>query len=534
MPVDAPPTRKRSYARWRAASLIAVYALMVVHIVHWKLAGRTLAPLELNEVLYTLELGVVTAGFLFMALAVLATAIFGRFFCSWACHILALQDLCSWLLAKVRIRPKPVRSRVLLLVPVFAMAYMFIWPHIVSAFNAQPRPEFHVGTDQSGWASFVTTDLWRNLPGPGVSIATFLVCGFVMVYVLGSRGFCTYGCPYGAIFAIADRVAPGKIKASGNRASCADCGLCTAACDSHIRVHHELTAFGRVVSPACLKDLDCVAACPTGNISFGIARPSGFLSWRTWGRFGVPYDFTLGEDLLMAAVFVGSLASLRGLYDTMPFFLSLGLAALLAFAAVLALRMATRANLRLNNFMLKRGGMLTRTGVAFAVAIATALAATVHSGFIRWHEVAGAHGMRELAETMNATGTAPAADALHAVIDHLETCRRWGLVRPAGLSLRLATAHCWEEKPQLAEPHVRRWLDFHPDDHSWRIMLAAILAARGDLHESSEHLRRVAESPSDADDAHAVRLNAVARQMLAELAGDTQPPHQGGPNAQHD
>src|SRR5690606_4903029 len=79
--ISAP--RKRRYSRWRVCSLILVHVLIALHIMHWKLAGRTLAPLELNEVMYTLELGIVTAGFIFMSLAVLSVLFFGRFFCSW-------------------------------------------------------------------------------------------------------------------------------------------------------------------------------------------------------------------------------------------------------------------------------------------------------------------------------------------------------------------------------------------------------------------------------------------------------------------
>jgi hypothetical protein len=77
--------RRGRLGRWRAISLAAVHVLIAAHIVHWRVGGRTLAPLELNEVMYTLELGIVTAGFIFMSLAVLSTAIFGRFFCSWGC-----------------------------------------------------------------------------------------------------------------------------------------------------------------------------------------------------------------------------------------------------------------------------------------------------------------------------------------------------------------------------------------------------------------------------------------------------------------
>ncbi|MDX1388453.1 MAG: 4Fe-4S binding protein, partial [Acidobacteriota bacterium] len=243
----APPKR---YSRWRAATLASVYVLFGIHIAHWKIAGKTLAPLELNEVMYTLELGIVTAGFLFMVIAAASVVFFGRFFCSWACHILALEDLAAWLLKKVGIRPRPVRSRVLLLVPPLALFYMFIFPQVMRVMEGRPFPGLRVFTDLDGWGSFVTNDYWRNLPGPWITGFTFLVCGFLIVYILGSRSFCRYACPYGAVFALADRFAPGQIMAGEN---CEQCGKCTAACTSDIRGHEELKQFGRVVSSACLK-----------------------------------------------------------------------------------------------------------------------------------------------------------------------------------------------------------------------------------------------------------------------------------------
>src|SRR5690606_38342075 len=118
------------FSRWRALSLVAVHLLIGLHVAHWMIRGRTLAPLELNEVMYTLELGVVTAGFLFMAALVLGTLVFGRFFCSWACHILALQDLSAWLLQRAGIRPAPIRMRLLRWAPLAAMLYMFVWPQM--------------------------------------------------------------------------------------------------------------------------------------------------------------------------------------------------------------------------------------------------------------------------------------------------------------------------------------------------------------------------------------------------------------------
>ncbi|MHC4991340.1 MAG: 4Fe-4S binding protein, partial [Planctomycetota bacterium] len=305
------PRPRRRYGPWRAASLIAVHVLAAIHIAHWRLAGTTLAPLELNEVMYTLELGIVTAGFVLMALLVISTLIFGRFFCSWGCHILALQDLCDWIFSKLRIRAKPVRSRVLLLVAPGAMLYMFVWPHVQRLIEGEPLPSFHLRDDTGGWASFVTDDFWRNLPGPGVALLTFAICGFAIVYVLGTRSFCQYACPYGALFGLADRVAPGRIKVDPDR--CTSCGICTGVCSSHVRVHQEIDTYGSVVDPECLKDLDCVGACPEGALSFGWTRPSLLRSMRS-GRRSQRNDFTLAEELVMAVVFLGSLIIFRGLY----------------------------------------------------------------------------------------------------------------------------------------------------------------------------------------------------------------------------
>lgn len=515
-PVDRRVPAQRDYGPWRAASLVAVYVLIAAHILHWTLAGRTLAPLELNEVLHTLELGIVTAGFLFMSAAVLATAVFGRFFCSWGCHLLALQDAAAWILGRVGIKPKPVRSRVLLLVPVGAMVYMFLWPHIVGFFAPRPldSPGLHTRTDAEGWGSFVTTNFWRNLPGPWITALTFAVCGFAIVYVLGSRAFCTYACPYGVIFGLADRMAPGKIRLRAG-ASCADCGLCTAACSSHIRVHQELTVFGKVVSPACLKDLDCVAACPSGNVVFGWSRPAGFLSWRKFGRFGVPYDFALAEDIVMAVVFLGTLAAFRGLYDAVPFLLSLAIGAIMAYVVIVLCRLVSRSALRLGPVQLKLKGRWTAGGAAFATLGVGLVAVTVHSGFIRWHEALGKRAYAELSREVAAGGQPAGTAALLDAIRHLEVCRRFGCVEPEELSLRLASLHLWNEDPLHAEPHVRRWIALRPDASQWRVTLAAILHSRGAVGEAIAELERAAAESEMARD---LRIAAIAHAMLGDVA----------------
>lgn len=510
-PLSASASRPRSYGRWRAASLAGVYLLFGLHIAHWKLAGRTLAPLELNEVLYTLELGVVTAGFLFMLAAMVATAIFGRFFCSWGCHILALEDLCAWMLEKLRIRPKPIRSRVLLWVPPAAMFYMFIWPQFERMLAGRSAAALRVLRDGQGWASFVTEDYWRNLPGPWIATLTFLICGFAIVYVLGSRGFCTYGCPYGVLFRFADRFAPGRIRLVGD---CDGCALCTAGCQSQVRVHEEVLRYGKVVNPACLKDLDCISACPKNSLDFGFTRPAPLLSWRHFRR---PFDVTLAEDVLMAAAFVATLLVFRGLYDAVPFLMTLAIGVIVAYLAVVCWRLVCAPLVRLNNVELKRASRLTRSGVAFACGAAAFAAFFGHSAFIRWHEFQGQRAFDAL-RSMQEHGQPLPSELIATALGHFERCERWGLTRSTALYRRLAGLNDARGATETAELCYQRVLEREPEDIPTRLDYARFLLAHDHAKEAERELERVARSTIVGRGQEFGHVRAEAFEQLAGLA----------------
>ncbi|MBL4809592.1 MAG: tetratricopeptide repeat protein [Phycisphaerales bacterium] len=438
--------RARAYGPWRAGCLIGVYVLMGLHIAHWKINGTTLAPLELNEVMHTLELGILTAGFILMVVAMASVLVVGRFFCSWGCHILALQDLSAWLLEKVGIRPKPVRMRSLVLVPFGAMLYMFVWPQVERLIAGRPMPVLHITTDESGWASFLTDDFWRNLPGVGVMLFTFFVVGFVIVYLLGSRSFCKYGCPYGALFSLGDRLAPGKIVAvgrdgdDGEMVDCSSCGICTAKCQSGIRVHEELTVYGKVVNPACLKDLDCISNCPEGKIGFGFRMPGLLTSLKRDEGIKRPrYDFLLWEEGVLVVVFFVVLFVYRGLYGLMPFLLTLGLGVIGAWAVVTGLRLLWMPYVRLNRFQFKIGGKVSRSGFVFGLLVVFGVVLTAHSSVIRYHEFVGwrAVGLLDrvgsfdhvghVGHVDHAEGIVERQESVGAALSHLLFTQRWGL-----------------------------------------------------------------------------------------------------------
>ena len=501
------------YAMWRAVTLGSVYVLFAIHMLHWRLGGKTLAPLEFNEVMYTLELGILTAGFIFMALAVVATAVFGRFFCSWGCHILALQDLSSWILKRLKIRPRAIRSRLLLWVPVVVALYMFVWPQIERIAAGQVMPALHLRTDAQGWASFLTTNFWRNLPGPGVIVATFLFCGFAIVFLMGSRSFCFYACPYGAVFAAMDRIAPGRIRAYDR---CIECGSCTAACSSGIRVHEETGRYGMVVNSRCLRDLDCVAACPEGNLYYGYGRPSLFAPALSDRKVRNVYDFTLAEEIAMTAIFTIALFSVRGLYDILPFFLSIALALMLAFLTIVTCRLARRADVWLGRWRIKVAGKVRVGGFVLATCVAVLIGLVVHSGIVRYHMAAGWRDFQSLSSSQGVS-----LASLDVAIGHLSFVDRHGLVpiprlRDAQANLNYRAGGILFEAGRRFEAtaRLREGVRLQPENAAAEVELGALLSEQGDPSGAIEHLRAATRLQPDNAIAHynlAVTLHSTGR-----------------------
>jgi polyferredoxin len=129
-----------------------------------------------------------------------------------------------------------------------------------------------------------------------MAVATFLVVGFLIVWWLGAKGFCNFGCPYGAFFAVADRFALGKIKVTP---ACDACGHCTSVCTSNVRVHEEVAIHKQVVDPACMKCLDCVSVCPKDALYYGLGAPT--LLRQSQQRLAARADFTWPEELALGA-----------------------------------------------------------------------------------------------------------------------------------------------------------------------------------------------------------------------------------------
>ncbi len=372
-------------SRWRAIALIALQLLMIAHIIQWRMSGTTISPIEPSEAMFTLQSGAVNAGFIFFSVAILATLIFGRFVCGWGCHIMALQDLCAWLLKKIGLTPRPFRSRLLVFVPLIFALYMFVWPTVSWAFSKPPdAPLFPAFTNH-----LVTSDFWATFPPVWVAIPFFFVCGFMTVYFLGQKGFCTYACPYGGFFGVADRFAPGKIRVTD---ACNECGHCTATCTSNVLVHAEVKQYGMVVDPGCMKCMDCVSVCPNDALYFGFGKPAVGVKKTITKNFSLSWP----EEIFAAVVFAASLFAVWDVYQLVPMLMALGIATVTTFVAVRSLKLFRSENLTFYRHSLKNAGRIKTAGWVFLLFASLWIGLNAHSGWVRYHERGGAIAFQNL------------------------------------------------------------------------------------------------------------------------------------------
>ncbi|MGB8340712.1 MAG: tetratricopeptide repeat protein [Chthoniobacterales bacterium] len=508
-PLQKNGIRKSKTGRWRAAVLILVNLLMIAHIIQWRIMGRTISPIEPSETMRTLQAGAVNAGFIFFALAILATLIFGRFVCGWGCHILALQDFCGWMLKKIGPTPKPFRSRLLVYVPLIGALYMFVWPTVHRVFaNPDDGPLIPKFTNH-----LVTTNFWATFPSVAVAVPFFFICGFMTVYFLGQKGFCTYACPYGGFFGLSDKFSPGKIRVTD---ACNQCGHCTATCTSNVLVHAEVKQYGMVVDPGCMKCMDCISVCPNDALYFGFGKPT--LLVPKSNAIKKSYSVTWPEEIVGLVVFLGSLLALRGVYGLVPLLMALGWATITTFLTLKTWRLLKVKELSFYRFDLKSSGRIRKAGWGFVAFAVVWIGLTAHSGWVRYHEYLGdrAFGRIQIPDELALAQTNPTRwlstidrENILEGKNHLQTAAHFGLFTNS------------EALSQLA------WFEYLSGDAEQSVALLSRAAA----HQSGQgkalslyyrgaimnRLRRYEQARTSLDQALAERADLIlARQEKGE------------------
>jgi len=305
-----------------------------------------------------------------------------------------------------------------------------------------------------------------------------------------------------------------------------------------------------------MKCLDCVSVCPNDALYVGWGRPS----LATRARSTPPEHRRLPwrEEVVLAIAFTLAFFAFRGLYGLFPFLFSLGLAACLAYAALVGYRLATHENVAVRRFALKRGGRLRAPGWLAAGLLALLLVVWSHTAVVQLLRRLGLGGERAVAAAL-ARGEPPTelrARARMAAL-RLERAARWGarpqpdLAAPlARLGERLGTAAdlagaelafraalaAGGATPQLhfdlgltlahrgdlsgAERELRAALALDPGSLPARETLAGILAMAGRFDEAAVEFRAALELRPDDAETRLLLARALAEIGQLEAARD--------------
>jgi polyferredoxin len=258
-----------SMQRLRLFSRILLLLLIFAHVYSWYFLDIQIAGSIGIEAFFSgLSRGVINMGFIFWILVFISVLFFGRAFCGWFCWFGGYLELVEWgITDKIKIKIPRRLPLYLGAIPFVGLALKVYSALLVNWINNVPTSFAFVLADVEPWGGQQT----------GISILiTLILYGPVLFYVFGSRAWCRYLCPIGALLKIFNFVGLGKIRLTSD--DCIGCESCNRACDMHVDVVGELRSFGEVRDLNCIRCFKCTDECPQGSISFSLVRGSGVLS----------------------------------------------------------------------------------------------------------------------------------------------------------------------------------------------------------------------------------------------------------------
>ncbi len=272
----APPVRKYRFGVQILFVLFSIWIGIQFHFfVKWLESGGTATFVErppgveaflpissLMSLYYfflTGEISQVHPAGLFIFVAIISVSfILGKSFCSWICPVGFISEYIGEFGEKINKKlfgrkltlPKlidyPLRSLKYLLLGFFAYSIFVMSAAELNKFLNSP---YNIVADLKLYYFFA-----RISP---FSLKVLIILFVLSVFI---RNFwCRYLCPYGALLGILSILSPVKIKREAK--TCIDCGLCTKACPSGIKVDK----VNYVISDECTGCLECVDACPVAD-----------------------------------------------------------------------------------------------------------------------------------------------------------------------------------------------------------------------------------------------------------------------------
>lgn len=195
----------------------------------------------------------------------------GRFVCGWLCPFGLIQELLNKIPAPgIKVREKLDRALrrlkyAILLVLVFALPFFYrdSFSLGVPFFCKYLCP---VGTLEGGIPLLLLSKTLRGALGWLFRWKLLLLLLCVAASVLIFRPFCKYICPLGAFYALFQKLSLLRMHVDEHK--CVNCGRCAESCRMNVDPRRTPN------STECIRCRDCVSACPTQALSFGLADRS--------------------------------------------------------------------------------------------------------------------------------------------------------------------------------------------------------------------------------------------------------------------
>jgi polyferredoxin len=228
----------------------------------------------------------------------LMSVLLKKAFCGWLCPVGTLSES-LWKLGR-RVFGRNFRAARWLDHELRGLKYLLLgfFVFVIAWMPAAALRDFMVGP-YGTIADVKMLDFFRGIGWIGIGVMGWLV----LLSVFIQNFWCRYLCPYGALTGLMSMVSPVKIRRDAE--ACIDCGKCSRACPSHLKVG-ELVQIRSVECNACLA---CVAACPVeGALQFALPAakaPEIAARWR--GRVLSP-QAVVG---ILAVIFFGVVVSAR-------------------------------------------------------------------------------------------------------------------------------------------------------------------------------------------------------------------------------
>ena len=317
-----------SILRLRIAILLGVHVLILIHVLYF--GSNTIGSIDFQEFFHAfVKHGIINAGGILVLLAFLTTLIFGRFFCGWACHFGAIQELCWWLLNKLDVKPKTVDSKLVTILPIIILLNFYVIPNLLYAFDHSWGLSIRINSPE----------IWAFLPGWIIGTLTFLIDGFLIVYFLGRKGFCRFLCPWGAFLKLPNSLAMFKVRKTGN---CTECHECTRQCPVGIDVSYEINTYQKVTNTNCTSCLICTSGCPENALRYQFENPlneeiklSHFLKKDQFSHIHIREIFTSirSKDFILLILTLLAGFAIDGLYG-MGHFMAFGIAIIAGYFVI--------------------------------------------------------------------------------------------------------------------------------------------------------------------------------------------------------